>query len=71
MEGFHRAYQNGRMVTPPAEYMDLILIPAILHIDPLTFAGYPPALQGRMRGLLGVYIAQGWGGKPEIIKHDG
>jgi hypothetical protein len=59
------------MVTPPTEYLDLILIPAMLHIDPLTFDGYPPALQGRMRRLLITYIANGWGGKPEMIKHDG
>lgn len=59
------------MVPPPTEYMDLILVPAILHIDPLVFDGYPYALKGRIRRLLSVYIAEGWGGKPEMVKHDG
>lgn len=53
---------------PPGEYVDLILVPSILHIDPLTFAAYPPYLQGRMRGLLLDHIASGWAGKPEMIK---
>ena len=67
VEGFHAAYRGGRTVAPPDEYMDLILIPQALHIDPLTFAGYPPQLQGRIRHLLLINIAQGWAGKMEVI----
>lgn len=56
------------MSEPPRMYTDLILIPAILHIEPLTFAGYPPALQMQMRGLLRYYIAGGWAGNTEIVR---
>ncbi len=68
MEGFHAAYKQGRLVPPPHEYMDLILVPAILHIDPLAFDDYPVALKGRIRRLLTIYIREGWGGNPETIK---
>jgi hypothetical protein len=37
--------------------MDWILMPAILHIDPLAFDAYPVALKGRIRRLLTIYIA--------------
>jgi hypothetical protein len=46
-------------VTPPEEYLDLVLIPAMLHIDPLTFMDYPPALAYKLRGLVLHYIATG------------
>lgn len=52
------------MVPPPVEYIDMILIPAILHIDPLTFAAYPPGVQGRVRQLLMDFIGGGWGPGP-------
>lgn len=48
--------------------MDLILIPAILHIDPMAFHTYPPPIQERTRRLLIKYIAAGWGGNPETIQ---
>ena len=43
----------------PDEYADLILIPAMLHIDPLTFMDYPPAMQYKLRTLLTFYVASG------------
>ena len=46
----------------------MILIPAILHIDPLVFAEYPPLLQVRMRLLLLTYIAGGQGLNPSVIE---
>jgi len=36
--------------------MNLILIPAELHIDPLTFAEYPPGLQLRIRSMMPHYM---------------
>ena len=51
--------------------MDLILIPAILHIDPLHFAEYPPLLQERMRDLLALHIQAGHGLNTDIINPKG
>jgi hypothetical protein len=36
--------------------MDWILIPAELHIDPLTFADYPLALKMRIRDMMPRYL---------------
>ena len=55
----------------PEEYTDLILVPAILHIGPLAFLDYPPALQQTMRLWLRYYIAGGQGLNPMVVKHDG
>lgn len=57
--GFNEALARGRIVTPPDEYVELILVPALLHIDPLTFMDYPPAVQFKVRQLLMHYIAAG------------
>lgn len=57
--GFNEALARGRIVTPPEEYADLVLVPAILHIDPLMFLDYPPAMQIKIRTLLMYYIASG------------
>lgn len=59
VDAFHAAYRHGRLVPAPEDYTDLILIPAILHIDPLTFAQYPPLIQRKMRMLLGRFMAVG------------
>lgn len=67
MDAFHAAYSRGRLVRPPDEYLDLILIPQHLHIDPLTFDRYPAALQERMRNLLMINLRYGWSGNPEMI----
>ena len=50
---------RGRIYSAPDEYAELILVPAMLHIDPMVFADYPPALKLKMRGLLTHYIAAG------------
>jgi hypothetical protein len=56
-------------VTPPEEYADLILVPAVLHIDPLVFARYPPALRAKVRGWMMYWLAGGQGMNPEVIDH--
>lgn len=50
--------------------MDLILIPAILHTPTVVFQAQPWVVQERTRRLLKLYIAAGWGGKPEMIERD-
>jgi hypothetical protein len=47
------------MVPIPDDYAVYALIPAVLHIDPLTFLEYPPAMQYKIRVLLNYYIASG------------
>jgi hypothetical protein len=47
------------LVSAPDEYLDLVLIPAMLHIDPLVFMEYPPAMRYQIRTLLMHYIAAG------------
>lgn len=59
MIGFHEALARGRFVTPPEEYLDLVMIPAMLHIDPLRLMEYPPALLYKLRGLALHYAAAG------------
>lgn len=50
---------RGRVVTAPEEYANLVLVPALLHIDPMVFMSYPPGLQIKMRNLMMHYIAAG------------
>lgn len=68
MVAFHLAYRDGRVVTPPDEYMDLVLVPMYLHIDPLHFAEYPEMVRRRIRRLLMETIAGGWAGNPAMVK---
>jgi hypothetical protein len=42
VDGFFAALRQSRLVRPPDEYIDLIIIPAVLHIDPLRLLDYPP-----------------------------
>lgn len=37
----------------------MILVPSILHIDPLAFDAYPPALKARIRYMLAMHIGAG------------
>jgi len=37
----------------------LILVPALLHIDPLVFAAYPPMMQTKVRLLLMRFLGAG------------
>ena len=50
---------RGRVVTVPDEYADLVLVPAMLHIDPMAFMNYPPALKAKIRHLMLHYVAAG------------
>ena len=68
MDAFHAAYSTGRIVNPPPLYLELILIPAILHIEPMTFWDYPPAVQLQMRSMLQSYIRGGWAGNTAIVR---
>ena len=68
VDAFHAAYHKGRFTPPPTEYMDLILIPQHLHIDPMTFDGYPRPVQARIRNLLTANIRYGWGGNLDAIE---
>lgn len=54
----------------PSEYMDLILVPSILHIDPLAFHEYPPALKGRIRNMVMYHIAGGHALNTQIIARE-
>ena len=64
MDAFHAAYARGKLVRPPEPYVELILVPAVLHIEPLAFRMYPPALRERVKGLLLRYLAAGQGMTP-------
>lgn len=68
MDAFHAAYRRQQLVEPPDEYIDLVLIPRYLHIDPVTFHAYPPLLQERIRHLFMLNLRYGWSGNPEMIE---
>lgn len=56
---------------PPQEYVDLILVPAILNTPTVVFHAQPWVVQERTRRLLlQHYIPAGWGGKPEMIERN-
>ena len=68
MDAFHAAYQQGRIVSIPDDYMDLIIVPSITGVDPLQFATeYPPMVREKMRQLVMIHIAKGWAGNTEVI----
>lgn len=48
--------------------MDLILIPAILHITPAELWAMHWLVQERMRRWLQRYIGAGWGGNPDMVQ---
>lgn len=52
---------RGRIANIPDEYAELVLIPATLHISPMEFMNYPPALQIKIRHLLMHYLASSGG----------
>lgn len=59
-------------MTPiPEEYADLVVIPAVLHIDPLRFQEYPEALRAKIRILLQHWISHGQGMNIEVIQAHG
>lgn len=50
--------------------MDMILVPSILHIDPLAFDSYPVGLKGRIRRMLMMHIAHGQALNTGVIKRN-
>lgn len=68
MEGFHAGLSRGRLTQPPDEYLDLIVIPAVLHVDPLRLvAEYPPALREALRTWVMYWLAGGQGLNLDVI----
>lgn len=53
---------------PPLEYMDMILIPAILHTPFADFVQLPWAVQHKTRLLLHQYIGAGWAGNTGLVR---
>lgn len=70
MDAFHAAFIRGKIAPAPQEYVELILVPAVLHIDPMVFVAYPPALRARITTLLWSYVAMGNGMNPMVMRHD-
>jgi hypothetical protein len=70
VDAFHAGYQHGQVTTPPTEYADLILVPAILHTPTAQFWELPWIVQEKARRLLKTYIAAGWAGNPQLIQRD-
>ena len=60
---------RGQLVAPPEEYLDLIVIPAVLHVDPLRLvAEYPPALREALRAWVLHWLAGGQGINLDVIE---
>lgn len=55
---------------PPLDYIDLVLIPGVLHTPVALFRQLPEIEQILTRKLLRHYIAAGWGGNLDTIKRD-
>lgn len=53
---------------PPSEYMDMILVPAILHTPYVDFMALPLLVQQKMRYLLYRYIGAGWAGNTNLVR---
>lgn len=70
VDAFHAAFVRGQIVPAPPEYVELILAPAILHIDPMRFMEYPPAMRMRITNLLWAYIGMGNGMNLQVVRHD-
>ena len=71
VDGFHAALRQGRLVRPPDEYLDVIVIPAVLHIDPLALQNYPPALHAAVRAWVMAWIGSGQGLNLDVVQSDG
>ena len=50
--------------------MDFILVPSILHIDPMAFQDYPPALQLRVRSMLMNHIGAGHALNTNVVERN-
>jgi hypothetical protein len=58
------------LVTPPDTYLELIVIPAVLHTPWATYNDYPPALQVATKTLLMSWLAGGQGLNTDVIHGD-
>lgn len=69
VDGFHAELARGRVGRPPDTYIDLVIIPAVLHIDPLRFADdYPPLLRELMRTLAMRWVGGGQGINTDVMR---
>lgn len=68
VEAFHAAYARREVTMPPKEYIDLILVPAVLHTPTVDFWAMPEMVQEKTRRLLFYYIAAGWAGKTWVLE---
>jgi hypothetical protein len=71
VDGFFAALRQSRLVRPPDEYIDLIVIPAVLHIDPLRLLDYPPVLRETLRAWVMTWLAGGQGLNLDVVQRDG
>lgn len=55
---------------PDRRYMDMALIPSILHIPPHVFVDYPPVVQEELRLNCLRLIGAGWAGNPQTVKQN-
>lgn len=61
---------RGEVTRPPTEYIDLILVPNILHTPVAVFHEQPHIIQERTRRLLLTFIAAGWAGNVNLVKRE-
>jgi hypothetical protein len=59
VDAFHAAYARGKLTSAPREYLELVLVPSILHTTWETFSRYPPMIQHLTITLLMSYIGAG------------
>jgi hypothetical protein len=71
VDGFFAALRQGRLVRPPDEYLDLIVLPAVLHIDPLRLLDYPPVLREVLRTWVLTWLGGGQGLNLDMVQRDG
>lgn len=70
VDAFYAAYAHGHVTTPPTEFVDLILVPSILHTPTALFREQPWPLQERTRRWLMRHIAAGWAGNTGLVRQD-
>jgi hypothetical protein len=71
VDGFFAALRQGRLVRPPDDYLDIIVIPAVLHIDPLRLLDYPPVLRETLRTWVMTWLGGGQGLNLDMVQRDG
>ncbi|MCX7851801.1 MAG: hypothetical protein N2383_03355 [Caldilineales bacterium] len=61
------AYAHGRLAPPPDLFLEIIVIPAILHTPWALFRTYPPAVQLATKHWLLTWLAAGQGMNTDVI----